>query len=120
MAQPKETVMAYQRSLGDSDWIKARSYLKDDMKFHGPLAKYDEPEPYIEDLKGLHHIVKGVEMRKVFQDGNDVCLLYDMITDTAAGTAFICEWYRVDDEKISSIRVVFDARPFAPMFEGKH
>jgi len=60
--------------------------------------------------------VKGVKTHKLFVDGADACLLYDMETNTPAGTAFISEWYQVRDGKIASIRVVFDARPFAPMF----
>jgi hypothetical protein len=116
--QPKEVVMGYQRALGNSDWKTARSFLRDDMKFNGPIAQYDKPEPYIEDLKRLHGIVERVDMKKVFVDGDDVCLLYDMVTKTPAGTAFICEWYHVDDGKVAAIRVVFDARPFAPMFKG--
>lgn len=115
----KEIVMGYQRALGNNDWTAARKFLKDDMTFKGPIAAYDRPQPYLEDLKKLHPIVKGVEMKKTFVDGNDVCLLYDMITNTPAGTAFISEWYHVEGEKIASLRVVFDARPFAAMWEKK-
>jgi len=89
------------------------------MTFKGPIAAYDRPEPYLDDLKKLHPIIKGVEMRKFFVDGDDVCLLYDMITNTPAGTAFISEWYHIEGKKIASIRVVFDARPFAAMWEKK-
>jgi SnoaL-like protein len=115
----KDVVMGYQRALGSSDWAAARRHLRDDMTFKGPLAAYDTPEPYLEDLKKLHHIVKGVDMKKVFVDGNDVCLIYDMITNTPAGTAFISEWYHVEAGKIASLRVVFDARPFAAMWGQK-
>jgi hypothetical protein len=38
------------------------------------------------------------------------------VTNTPAGTAFVCEWYQVKGEKIADVRVVFDARPFAAMF----
>ncbi len=115
----KEIVLGYQRALGGNDWEAARKYLKDNMKFRGPIATYERPEPYLEDLKKLHPIVKGVEMKKIFADGDDVCLLYDMITNTPAGTAFISEWYHTQDGKIASLRVVFDARPFAAMWEKK-
>jgi hypothetical protein len=53
--------------------------------------------------------------KKIFVDGNDVCLLYDMVTNTPVGTAFIAEWYHVKDNKIGSLRIVFDARPFAAL-----
>ncbi|MDV3293193.1 MAG: hypothetical protein LYZ70_02880 [Nitrososphaerales archaeon] len=118
-ASAKEIVLGYQQALGSNDWKGARRYLKDNMTFRGPLASHDGPELYLEDLKKLHPIIKGVEMKKVFVDDGDVCLLYDMITNTPAGTAFISEWYHVEGDKIASLRVVFDARPFAAMWEKK-
>jgi hypothetical protein len=52
----------------------------------------------------------------VFVDGDDVCVLYDMVTNTPVGTALIVEWHKLKDDKIAAITAVFDARPFAPMF----
>ena len=54
----------------------------------------------------------------MFVDGNDLCVLYNMVTNTPSGTAFIAEWYQVKDGKITYVRAVFDARPFAAMFGG--
>ena len=116
----KEVVMSYQRALGNQDYKAARSYLRDGLSFRGPLASHDEPNSLLKDLEQLHHIVKEVEMKKVFVDGDDVCLLYDLITSTPPVTSFTCEWYRVHGGKISSIRVVFDARPYAAMFEKRN
>src|SRR5881628_3136379 len=104
MSNANEIVMAYQKALGKGDFASARRYMHDDLSFVGPFESFNKPEPYLEALGKLHHIV----------DGDDVCLLYDMVTNTPAGTAFICEWYRVRGEKIASVRAVFDARPFAP------
>jgi hypothetical protein len=116
LTKAKEIVLGYQKALGKEDWQSARRFLHDDLSFKGPIAAYDTPEPYLEDLKKLHPVVKGVDVKKMFVDGDDVCLLYDLITNTPAGTAFVSEWYHVKGDKIGSIRVVFDARPFAPMF----
>ena len=116
----KEVVMSYQRSLGSQDYKTARSMMSDDgFSFRGPLATHDKPEGLLEDLKQLHHIVKGVEMKKIFADGEDVCLLYDLITTSPDATSFTCEWYTVKNSKIKSVRVVFDARPYAAMFESR-
>src|SRR5215475_6303404 len=84
--------------------------------FRGPIDTFHKPEPYLEALKRLHPIIQRIDILKMFADGNDVCVLYDMVTNTPIGTAFICEWYQVKGDKISSVRVVFDARPFAAMF----
>jgi len=59
MMEPKQVVMEYQKALGSGNWTAARGFLKDDLEFKGPIAQYDRPEPYIEDLKRLHNIVKG-------------------------------------------------------------
>ena len=112
----KDVVMAYQQALGKGDMAAARRHLDDNLSFVGPFENFQRPEPYLEALGKLHHIVERVEPRKTFVDGDDVCLLYDMVTNTPAGTAFICEWYHVRGDKIASVRAVFDARPFAPMF----
>ncbi len=40
-------------------------------------------------------------------------------TSTPAGSSPTAEWYHLRDGKISSVRVFFDARPFAAMFEQR-
>jgi hypothetical protein len=119
MASAGSIVADYQQALGRGDFDGARKLLDDKLSFHGPIETFSRPEPYLESLKKLHHIIKRIDVKKSFVDGDDVCVLYDMVTDTPAGTAFIAEWYQVKRGKIAEIRVVFDARPFAAMF-AKH
>jgi hypothetical protein len=46
-----------------------------------------------------------------------VNVLCELVMKAPAPPAtFVSEWYRVKDGKIASVRVVFDARPFAAMF----
>jgi hypothetical protein len=116
MIDTAEIVNGFKRALGQGDMAAARRYLADDLAFQGPFDVFQSPEPYLEALKRLHPIVKGVKVHRLFVDGQNACLLYDMETNTPAGTAFICEWFQVRDGRIASIRVVFDARPFAPLF----
>ena len=52
-------------------------------------------------------------VKKVFVNGDDVCLLYDL---TMSGiTIFGCGWYHIEGDKINSLRVVFDPRPVIEM-----
>jgi hypothetical protein len=67
----------------------------------------------IEAIKGLSQIVTGTETKHEFVDGNDVAIFYDLQT-VVAGAAPIAEWYRVEGDKITQIRALFDPRPFAP------
>jgi hypothetical protein len=116
MNKTAEAVNGFKRALDQGDFAAARKLLADNLVFQGPFDNFNKPEPYLDALKKLHPIVKGVKLHKLFVDGNDACLLYDMETNTPVGTAFICEWYQVREGKIASIRAVFDARPFAPLF----
>jgi ketosteroid isomerase-like protein len=116
MANAVEIVQSFKQALAKGDVAAARRWLHDDLSFRGPIDAFDAPEPYLAALAKLHPIVERVEVRKLFADEEDVCLLYDMVTRTPAGTAFIAEWLTVRGERIASIRTVFDARPFAAMF----
>jgi hypothetical protein len=59
-----------------------------------------------------------VDLKHVWADGDEVVVLYDMVTNTPAGTQLICEWSSIEGDKISSIRVVFDSAPFAFLRSG--
>ena len=117
MTNAKETVLGFQQAMGKGDWKGARGFLANDLNFVGPFESFSKADDYMAALQKLHHIVERVEPKKMFVDGEDVCMLYDMVTNPPAGTAFISEWYKVNAGKISAVRVVFDARPFAPMFK---
>ena len=116
MAKPAEIVQKFMGALGKGDFVAARAYLDDHLSFHGPIDTFQKPEPYLASLEKLHPIVERVDMKKMFVDGHDVCLLYDMVTRSPAGTAFVAEWHHIKDDKIAAIRVIFDARPFVAMF----
>ena len=116
MATSVEVVHCFLRALGQGDFEAAHTILAKEFAFRGPFDTFDDPKSYLEALKKLYPIVKTIDIRKLFVDGDEASLLYDMETNTPIGTAFICECFKVRDGKITSIRAVFDARPFALMF----
>jgi ketosteroid isomerase-like protein len=111
-----EIVESYRAALGKGDFASARKLMQDDMNFQGPIDTFNKADDYLEATRKLASIIQRIDLKKVFVDGDDVCVLYDMVTNTPAGTAFIVEWYQVKGGKIASMRAVFDARPFAALF----
>jgi SnoaL-like domain len=111
-----EVVENYRAALGRGDFTTARTLMQDNMTFQGPLDTFNTADQYLEAARRLASIIQRIDVKKVFVDGDDVCVLYDMVTNTPAGTAFIAEWYHVSGGKIADLRVVFDARPFAALF----
>jgi len=115
MPKPHETVLAFQQAIGHKDFTSARKLLQDNLEFRGPIDTFHKADDYLRAIEKLSAIVEGVDILKVFEDGNDVSLFCDLKTKVA-GTSFVAEWYKVNDGKIASVRVAFDARPFAAMF----
>ena len=117
-ASAREIVESYRTALGKGDFASARNLMQDNMIFEGPLDTFNTADDYLAANKRLSSIIQRVDLKKVFVDDDDVCVLYEMVTNTPAGTAFIAEWYQVKGGKIAYMRAVFDARPFAAMFGG--
>jgi hypothetical protein len=119
MSDARRVVSAFQQAVGRGDFATARTLLRDDLSFRGPIGTFDNADALMDALQKLQGSVERVDTRKVFADGNDVCVLFDLVTKTPGGTALVAEWYRVDGGKIAMMRAMFDARPFAAMLGGE-
>jgi len=106
---PKEIVLAYIEALDRHDWPTAGKHLAANIHIKGPAGEafrnVDEFLSMMEKQAGKYDI------KKIFVDGNDVCLLYDFSTKTVS--TFFSSWYQVKDGKIVSIQTVFDPRVFS-------
>ena len=114
-----DIVARYQEALGARDFNKARELLADDLRFHGPFEEFDGADDYVATIRGLWNIVGSVNVRHVSSDGDEVVVLYDMVTTTPAGTQLIGEWYGVEGGRIAWIRALFDSAPFAFLRDAK-
>jgi hypothetical protein len=70
------------------------------------LGSRNVADAYFKDMERMR---LKYDAKKVFADGNDVCLFYDLAISGL--TIFGCAWYQVANGKIRSLRVVFDPRP---------
>ena len=118
MSDAARVAEAFFDAWTSKDFTRARELVHDDLSFEGPIDSFSDADSYLRSVQGLSQIITGIDRRKVFVDGDDVCVIYDMHTQPVPD-AWIAEWYTVRDGKIRSISVVFDARPFAPLFEGR-
>ncbi|HYZ94210.1 MAG TPA: nuclear transport factor 2 family protein [Nitrososphaeraceae archaeon] len=110
----KDVVMEYLLAAERRDFQSARGYVSDNISYVSPLNSFDRAEPY---MKYFEHQVRGVgepkfDIKKIFADSNDVCILQEIKIGTPPVASLVCFWFHVDDGKISSIRVVLDPRPY--------
>lgn len=107
-AQPKEVVKSYIDALDRQKYEEAMSFLHEGVRISGPAGEtFGKPLDFIEMLRKY----KGrYDIKKLFADGNDVCVLYDLAT--TGPTVYMSSWYQVERGKIVSINTVFDPRAF--------
>ena len=105
----REVALSYIRALDARDYASARNYLSDNVRVKGPGGEgFRSPDEFL----GMMQKQQGnYDLRKVFVDGDDVCLLYDFKAKTV--TTFFSSWYQVKDGRIVSIQTVFDTCAFA-------
>ena len=114
----KDVVMEWMQAVERRDYQSLRGIVSDNISYVGPLNSFDRAEPY---LKYLEHLsLPKFDIKKEFADSNDVCLLYELPIGTPPVTSFVCAWFHVgDDGKISSLRVIFDPRPYLQQKSSK-
>ncbi len=102
--------MAYIGALDGQDYDSALRLLDEHVRIRGPAGEtFGRPLDFIEMLRTY----KGkYDVKRVFADGDDVCILYDL--KTTGPTVFMSSWYQVRGGKIVSIHTVFDPRAFGP------
>jgi hypothetical protein len=118
MADSAHVAESFFDAWTSKDFPRARELLLDDVSFNGPLDSFSDADSYLASLQQLSGMVTGAEKRKVFVDGDDFCVIYDLKTAPVPSTR-VCEWYRLSDGKVASVSVVFDARPFAALFAAR-
>jgi len=80
-----------------------RAVLADDVTFTGPLGLTHGADKYVEGVRGFSHQIAKAEVSLAFGEGENVCLIYDLVTKhgTRLPTA---AHYRVVDGKVAARR----------------
>jgi hypothetical protein len=71
----------------------------------------------IEAIRRLSSVHVRNDLKQVFVNGDEVCLVYDFVTDTSVGIVPTVEWLHLDDGRIKSISVIFDQMPWNTVME---
>jgi ketosteroid isomerase-like protein len=106
-----DVVRRYTEALDARDFSAARNFLADDLRFEGPIDRFDRADDFVTTISGLYGMVRGVEHQAIIAEGENVAWFY--VLNTPVANAPIAEWHTVRTGKIVQIRAYFDARPFA-------
>lgn len=101
----KDVVLALINAINNEDFKTARTYVTNDMKFIGVLGSRDSADAYFSDMEKMK---LKYDVKKWFTDGNDACVFYEL--EIEGKKIFCCGWYHLKNEKVNSLRVIFDPR----------
>ena len=109
-SEPLRVVKAYIDALDGQRYEEALGLLHERVRVRGPAGEtFGKPTDFIEMLRKYRG---RYDIKKVFADGDDVCLFYDL--KTTGPTVFMSSWYQVKGGRIASISTIFDPRAFGP------
>jgi hypothetical protein len=108
----KTLTLEYLNAVGTHQPRKLEALLAPDLQFRGPVRTLGSAEEYIGALKRLGAIHVRNDVKRVFVDGDEVCVIYDFVTDTSAGAVPTIEWLRFDGDRIRSIDLYYDQLPW--------
>jgi predicted SnoaL-like aldol condensation-catalyzing enzyme len=109
----KVIVTSFIEALNSRDQKSARRYVSDNFSVKAPQASYDTAEAYFKDVEKAQQTYNSrYDIKRVVADGNDVCVITDVIAGPSSSPASsACGWYRVEDQKIRSLRLMYESGP---------
>jgi ketosteroid isomerase-like protein len=119
MGKALETVNRFYDTTENKKGEGLETLLANDMTFIGPLMKTSGAEEYINSTKQFLQMHKATRMLKQFENGNDVCSIYEMDITTPGGgmiTLELTDWIQVANGKVVMQKIYYDPRDFAKAF----
>ena len=113
----KTVVEQYLQAFSANDENIAQTLLHPSkFAFRGPIDTFDSAQAYLDSTRQLHHIIERVDILKLVSEGATVFAIYDLVTNSPAGTSHVAQYFVVEAGRIIEMDTFFDARPFAAMF----
>lgn len=109
-----DIALAYLTACATKDSSTLERLLAPDVHFSGPGNAVTGRAPYLAILARLGTVWVRSDVKQVFHEGNEVCVIYDFVTDTEAGAVPLVEWLRVEGGQVTRVTLFFDRLSFKP------
>ena len=104
-------VRAYLSAVGNKDLGKVEELLAPDVTVVGPANKLSGARDVLAALRRIGAIHVRNDVKRVFVDGDEACVIYDFVTDTV-GTVPTIEWLSFEGGRIRSVNLYYDQLPW--------
>jgi hypothetical protein len=104
----RELVTAYITAVGENRLEALPAVLDPDAVFVVGDTTLRGADAFIGGFRRLTPIILRNEIRKLFVDGDEACVIYDFVTDTPAGAVPSVEYIKLKGGRILSSLLVFE------------
>lgn len=114
MAGGGRLVVEYLDAFAAGDFETVRRLVTDDFSFAGPIVQAHGREEFLAASAQLVPLMRGYRMLMQWDEGDDVCSVYEfsLQTPAATGSVVMAEWNTVRDGQLASSRLIFDTAAF--------
>ena len=113
---PEKLAVAYLDAVGKKDMQKVESLVAADVRFVGPAMTIQGARDLLAAFRRISAVHVRNDIKRVFADGDEVCVIYDFVTDTAGALPAI-EWLRFEGGRIQTIHLYYDQVPWTKLRE---
>lgn len=115
-SSPEAIALAYLDAVAKKDLARVESLLDPELRFVSPASTLTNARDFLAALRRIAAIHVRNDVVRVFSEGNDVCVIYDFVTDTV-GSVPTVEWLRVEGGKIRAVNLYYDQVPWMKLRE---
>src|SRR5690242_1565895 len=105
------TVRTYLSAVGNKDLGKVEELLTPDITLVGPAMTLSGAREVLAALRRIGAIHVRNDVRRVFVDGDEACVIYDFVTDTV-GVVPTIEWLTFAGDRIRAVKLYYDQLPW--------
>lgn len=113
---PEAVALAYLDAVSTKRLDALDSLIAHDVKFVGPAMTMTGRDGLVGALRRISAVQVRNDVKRVFSEGKEVCVIYDLVTDTV-GVHPTIEWLEIEEGRIQSIRLFYDQLPWQSVRE---
>jgi hypothetical protein len=113
---PEAVALAYLDAVGKKELDRVEALVDPEIRFVGPAMTITGAHDLLAALRRIGAIHVRNDVKRVFSDGNEVCVIYDFVTDTVGAVPTV-EWLRLEGGRIRSVNLYYDQVPWLKVRE---
>jgi len=106
---------AYYEAMSHKDMNFIEQHVHPNVHFIGPMAEFTGKDKYLDSVKKLFTLFKGLRIRTQFSVNDQAVIVYNVDFPDPIGISRAVALLDFKDNLISRIELFYDARPFEEM-----